>query len=73
MTRSQRHLLGMRGSQDNTKSGRDGRRRVRVRVDLNLSCKFEYLYVHFGTDNVATLPGVFTADEDMNLQPPRSV
>ena len=40
---------------------------VEIALWSNWSAKFEYLYVHLGTDDVATLPGVFTADEDMNL------
>lgn len=67
-TRSSANLVGVfAGSQDNTKSGWTAGGGFEYAWTSNLSFKFEYLYVHLGTDNVATLPGVFTADEDMNL------
>jgi outer membrane immunogenic protein len=55
------------GTQNHNKSGWTVGGGLEYAWTANLSFKAEYLYIHFGTDNVATLPGVFTADEEMNL------
>ena len=67
-TRSSANLVGVfAGSQDNNKSGWTVGGGLEYAFAANWSVKVEYLYIHLGTDNVATLPGVFTAAEEMNL------